>query len=102
MFSRKKTFVSCFLIVTLLMSSLCALTAGAQDGFQEKPNSPEAMTIDLVLVRPLGAVATLAGSLIFVVAWPFAALGGNSDEALNSLVLSPAAFTFKRPLGEFD
>ncbi len=102
MLSFKKSFISCFLIVTLLFSPLCVLSASADLGFQDKPNSPEAMTIDLVLVRPLGFVATVAGSLIFLVSWPFSALGGNTDEALNSLVLSPAAYTFQRPLGEFD
>jgi len=39
---------------------------------------------------------------IFVVSVPFSALGGNSQEAWNSLVVSPADYTFKRPLGHFD
>lgn len=102
MLSLKKIFVSCVLVTALLISPLGALTAHAQQGTADKPNSPEAMTVDLVLVRPLGLVATLAGSLIFVVSWPISALAGNSDEALNSLVKAPAAYTFKRPLGEFD
>ena len=63
---------------------------------------PATMTMDLVLARPAGAVATLAGAAIFLVSWPFSALGGNSDEAWDSLVVTPASYTFQRPLGDFD
>jgi len=96
----KKALVSCFLIVTILVVPLYFVSASSE--LQEKPNSPEAMVVDLVLVRPLGLAATLAGSLIFVVSWPFSALGGNAEEAMDSLVVAPAKFTFRRPLGEFD
>jgi len=61
-----------------------------------------AMTVDLVFCRPLGLVATLGGTLIFVVSSPFSALGGNIDEAWDSLVVYPAEYTFKRQLGKFD
>ena len=63
---------------------------------------PAAMTVDLVVARPAGAVATVAGAAIFLVSWPFAALGGNTDETWDSLVADPAAYTFQRPLGDFD
>ena len=60
------------------------------------------MTVDIALVRPLGAVATVAGLAVIVVSFSFSALGGNSREAWDSLAASPAEFTFKRPLGQFD
>ena len=63
---------------------------------------PAAMTVDLVVARPAGAVATVAWAAIFLVSWPFAALGGNTEETWDSLVADPAAYTFKRPLGDFD
>jgi hypothetical protein len=63
---------------------------------------PAAMTVDLVVARPAGAVATVAGAAIFLVSWPFAALGGNTDATWDSLVADPAAYTFQRPLGDFD
>lgn len=61
-----------------------------------------AMTIDILLVRPLGIVATAVGSAIFVVSLPFSALGGNVKEAGKTLVVEPFFYTFKRPLGEID
>lgn len=84
------------------MNPLYALAATAEKGTDEDQNSPMAMTIDLIILRPLGLVATLAGTLIFIVSSPFAALGGNTEEAWNSLVVTPAEYTFKRPLGDTD
>jgi hypothetical protein len=66
------------------------------------PIDPAAMTMDLVLARPGGLVATVAGAAIFVVSLPFSALGGNVDEAFASLVATPATYTFRRPLGDFE
>ena len=63
---------------------------------------PATMAVDLVVARPAGAVATVAGAAIFLVSWPFAALGGNTEETWDSLVADPAAYTVKRPLGDFD
>jgi hypothetical protein len=60
------------------------------------------MVTDVTLARPVGTVATVAGFAFFVISSPFSALGGNSQEAWNSLVVSPANYTFKRPLGHFD
>ncbi len=102
MLSYRKTLVSWFLIILLLMNPLYALAATTEKGTDEAQNSPMAMTIDLIILRPLGLVATLAGTLIFIVSSPFAALGGNTEEAWNSLVVTPAEYTFKRPLGDTD
>ena len=62
---------------------------------------PGLMTADFFLVRPVGTVATVTGFVIFLVSSPFSALGGNSHEAWESLVASPANYTFHRPLGVF-
>lgn len=101
-----KTLVSCLLIVSMCLGSFSAFaatyttTAGVESN--QEQNSPAAMTVDLFLLRPLGLVATLAGSVVFVLSWPFSALGGNSAEAWDSLVVTPAEYTFKRPLGETE
>lgn len=74
----------------------------AKDCVAENHDDSGLMTADIALARPVGAVATVAGLAIFVVSAPFSVLGGNSKEAWNSLVVSPADYTFKRPLGHFD
>jgi hypothetical protein len=76
--------------------------AWAREAEKGPPKDPAAMTMDLLLARPGGLVATIAGAAIFVVSVPFSALGGNTGEAWDSLVATPAAYTFQRPLGDFD
>jgi hypothetical protein len=60
------------------------------------------MLFDFFVVRPVGIVATAIGTVAFVISWPFSALGGNSGTASQKLVSEPAAYTFARPLGEFQ
>ncbi len=63
--------------------------------------SGEAMLADTLVARPVGLVTTVVGSAVYVVSLPFSLLGGNEKQARQKLVVEPAEFTFKRPLGEF-
>jgi hypothetical protein len=76
----------------------------------QSPNPPQVprddysagqMAADILLGRPLGFVATVVGAALFVVSFPLSVAGGNMEEARQRLVIDPAEFTFKRPLGEF-
>jgi hypothetical protein len=70
------------------------------DGNHQEPTT-ESMIGDAVVARPLGLISTVVGSVFFVVSLPFSALGGNTGEAARKMVVDPAKFIFKRPLGEF-
>ncbi len=100
MLRYRKKIVSCFLLISLVFYPLFALAATVETEPDKEQNSGEAMLVDIVAERPLGLVATLGGTLVFLVSWPFSALGGNSEEAWDSLVVAPAKYTFQRPLGE--
>jgi hypothetical protein len=89
-----------FLIATLVLVPMGASVL-AREGSLDEKNTAGAMTADLVIVRPLGIVATVLGCAVFVVSLPFSALGSNTKEASQRLVKDPAQFTFKRPLGDF-
>ena len=102
MLSYGKVLVKCVFIISLLVYPLYALAETVEPLSAEKQNSPEAMIVDIVAARPIGLVATVTGTVIFIVSWPFSALGGNTGEAWDSLVVSPAKYTFRRPLGEYD
>jgi hypothetical protein len=82
------------LAVALLASS--SVPALAAD--EERPNA-FTMFGDLVVARPLGVVITAVGSVAFVVALPFSALGGNVEESADALVMGPVRETFLRCLG---
>ncbi len=57
------------------------------------------MVADAIVVRPISAVATAVGALIWVVALPFTLTGGNVGESGQKLVGGPFDYTFNRPLG---
>ena len=91
--------------VLLLIITLVFIPFGtsvlAQGQTLDEENSGALMTADLLLVRPLGIVATVLGFAVFIVSLPFSAIGGNTKQASQKLVKEPASFTFVRPLGEF-
>ena len=57
------------------------------------------MAGDLIIARPLLLVTTIVGGTMFVLSYPFSALGGNSEEAADVLFKTPAKATFYRCLG---
>lgn len=100
-----KTLVACLIALAMILGPLPVFSQGIDEVERTRtggPPDPGAIIVDLAAVRPLGIVATLAGTAVFIVAVPFAALGGNTKDVWESLVVDPAEFTFKRPLGEFD
>ena len=60
------------------------------------------VTGDVVIARPACLLATLVGTVIFVVALPIAATSGSVHDTADALVKQPAAATFTRPLGDFS
>jgi hypothetical protein len=50
--------------------------------------------------RPIGAAVTIAGFVTFVALSPMTLAGGTAEDSWNKLVVEPAGYTFKRPLGE--
>ena len=90
----KTKFVTTACVVALLLASAPGALA-MDDG------SPEAIAADVLVARPACFVATVVGSGIFVLALPFAALGGNVKRTGRTLVGGPARATFARPVGDF-
>jgi hypothetical protein len=99
----RKIVKSCmvFGVVAALIAIPLVNSALAQEYFKAKEYSGGAMMYDLVVVRPVGLVATAVGSVFWLLSLPFSASGDNYDAATKKLVKEPAAYTFKRPLGDF-
>ena len=97
-----KRCIILFLLTALLAAPFQVLATESGVIRTEESPDPMVMTLDLVLVRPLGFLTMLGGTVVFIVSSPFSALGGNIDEAADALVVDPAKFTFQRPLGHFD
>lgn len=89
------------MIASIIIMPLASTALAAEYFEAEEPSGAE-MMFDFAVLRPVGIVATAVGCVFFVISSPFAALGGNMDAAKEMLVKDPAAFTFKRPLGQFE
>lgn len=100
MFKIAKKTLSLVMVASLLILPFGS-AAMAQEYFESEDPGGGEMLFDLCVVRPVGLVATAVGAVAFVLSWPFSALGDNTDVASQKLVKEPAAYTFKRPLGEF-
>ncbi len=102
------TCVVFFIIMTFIISPVFA---GAnpwkgeekhpQRFYDSKKPDPAMMLVDGIVVRPVSFVATVVGSVFYVLTLPFSAAGGNSDAAWDQMVAAPARTTFSRPLGVF-
>ena len=101
MFKLAKKTLALMTVASLLIIPFGS-TAMAQEYFETEDPSGGAMMFDFFVVRPVGIVATAVGAVAYVVSLPFSALGGNAGAAGQKLISEPAAYTFKRPLGEFN
>jgi hypothetical protein len=94
----RKRLASGLLIAVLAMPA-CAT---AQQNDPVIGDRATAMVVDAVVMRPLGLVATVAGTVLTVVALPFTIPSGSVETSARELILRPADYTFKRPLGDFS
>ena len=60
------------------------------------------MALDLIVVRPIGLVASVIGTAGFVLALPFTLPSGSAGETAHEWIAAPLEYTFNRPLGDFD
>ncbi|MCE9664570.1 hypothetical protein LY622_14110 [Halomonas sp. M5N1S17] len=96
MITTHKTLMVAVLVLVTMLGSTKAM---AQEQHLEARPSGGAMIADALIARPLLLVATLGGTALFVVSLPFSAMGGNVDQAAETLVKTPAEATFRRCLG---
>ena len=92
-------------VVTLIASLLLPASAygQVQEEVERPPPNPGAAALDVVILRPLGLVATAVGAVCFIPAAFVTAPNGldSVQMALNFFVSEPAKSVFQRPLGDF-
>ena len=88
------------IMVLVCALSLCnfSYAEDASNAVEEDP-SAVAMSLDLIVVRPITFVMTIGGAALWLVSLPFSAAGGNAKQAGQTLVVGPAMTTFVRCLG---
>ena len=88
-------------IKLLTVFCVCLISLGSVNTSRADDTKAIASIADVTLVRPGCFIATVIGSVVFVVALPFAAASGSVKETAHTLVVQPAQATFTRPVGDF-
>jgi hypothetical protein len=98
----------CTLLVVALLPALPASAASDSPASAEAPDSQGtrasevgAATLDVVLLRPIGCIATAFGFGFFVVSSPFVAPSRDFSTSWDIFVQGPGDYTFQRPIGVF-
>lgn len=99
---KKRSLVFLIAAVLLITWAASPVLAKRKQSITGEDRNAVSMMFDLVVLRPLGLVATVVGTAFFVVSLPFSVLGGNTGEAAKKLMVEPAKYTFSRPLGAED
>lgn len=81
---------------------VCALILSAAPAFAGEPKDGMEVVADVLFARPVGLVAIVFGSAMWVVSLPFSIPSGSTGTAGKLLVADPFNYTFCRPLGDFD
>ena len=92
-----KSLVSAVAAVCMLLTT--GLVRADQYATDVQPTG-EAMAGDLILVRPLGVVSTILGTVGFILALPFTIPSGSVGSSAKVFIVEPAQYTFTRPLGQ--
>lgn len=93
------------LLSTILFALLISMTSVsfAEYGYYDDDEITDGeILVDLLLVRPLGIVGSVAGLATHGVGLLFSVPGENFGETGEILVEEPLNYTFNRPLGRFE
>jgi hypothetical protein len=86
-----------FLIISLIIGGFYSRGWAQSDPIKDEWN-----ILDLVFARPLGIVAGIAGTGIFVFSLPFTIPAHSVDKASKMFIVEPFNFSFARQLPEED
>jgi len=91
------------LTLSLVVTSLCSIGwAGDNSLGRNDPVAHEWNALDVLLARPIGVIAGIVGSAIFVVSLPFTIPTGGVQDAADIFVVKPFQFSFVRQFPDED
>jgi hypothetical protein len=101
MFQPVMRSVVALVVAVVLFGTIPLAHAQASYPVREQPLEPsaEAIVADVMVLRPVGLVATVFGTLIYVISLPVSLPTGSAGYVAEKLVVAPAKYTFVRPLG---
>jgi len=91
----KRAFI-CGVIALVMIGSVPASWCAQPEGARVED------IVDLVVLRPLGCVATVAGAGLFVLTLPFTVPTRSVGKSAEVFVVAPYRYTFSRPFPDRD
>jgi hypothetical protein len=93
-----KLLITSLSLAVFLAVSLPNAASASESGTET--GDDVAIILDLLILRPVGLVATVGGTVIFVCSLPISLPTGSVGKTFNALMARPAIYTFWRTLGE--
>jgi hypothetical protein len=92
------------LTILLVFTSLCSMGLAAGDNSlgRNDPVAHEYYILDVLFARPIGVIAGIAGSAIFVASLPFTIPTGGVRDAADIFIVKPFQFSFVRQFPDED
>lgn len=93
------------LLISITLFSVISFSVPAYAETEEGKYNPMFALTDIIFLRPMGLIATVAGSALFIGLSPVTALASITPphDAFSHmghyLVMTPVDFTFSRPIG---
>jgi len=85
------------LLAVLLIFVVVSLVLSLEGWAQTKNTGDDLPLADLFIARPLGIVAGIVGTGLFIVSLPFTIPTKSADKAAKMLISDPFHFSFSRP-----
>jgi hypothetical protein len=101
----KKIFLLLLIFSLVTVSLYSTVWAGAQwrdDWAKNDPVGQEYSIMDIILARPLGVVAGILGTGLFIVSLPFTIPTGSVGDAADMFIVQPFQFSFTREFPDED
>lgn len=96
-----RRFVLLLLTVSLIIGSFYS-TGWASDRLRDDPMSQGWSLVDLFVARPLGVIAGIGGTVLFVAALPFTIPSGSVGNTASMFIVQPFQFSFTREVPDPD
>jgi hypothetical protein len=93
-----KALITSLSLAIFLSVSLPGTALASESG--KEIGDDVSIILDLLVLRPVGLVATVGGTVIFVCSLPISLPTGSVGKTFNALMAKPAVYTFWRTLGE--
>ena len=85
-----------FLIISLVIGSFYSGGLAGEKWNQDDPLTDEWNMVDLLIARPIGIVAGIVGTGIFILSLPFTIPTNSVEKAANLFIERPFKFSFVR------